>query len=225
MTGRRAFDLSVYFIADPAVAGQCDLAALTRAAVDGGATIVQLRDKTGSTRSFIDRALILRELLRPLGVPLIINDRVDVALAVEADGVHLGQDDMPAAKARRLLGSGFLLGLSVSSPAEAAEADPRIVDYVGLGPVYRTTSKADAKGLLGLDRLRSLRALVPVPVVAISGIDPGNAEGVIRAGADGVAVVSAICAAKDPRHAAAALSAAVKAGLAGRAGTPGIAAP
>ncbi len=217
MTGRRRLDLSVYFIADPAVAGARDLVDLTHAAVEGGATAVQLRNKTAPTRVLVDQAMLLLEFLRPRGVPLIVNDRVDVALAAGADGVHVGQDDMPVAKARRLLGSDALLGLSVSNTVEAQQIDPRLVDYIGVGPVYRTTTKADIKAVLGLERFAAIRSSIPLPVVAIAGIDAGNAEAVIRAGADGVAVVSAICAAKDPQRATAALVAAVRAGRSGAA--------
>lgn len=210
----RPFDLSVYLVTDAALCGARGVPAVVERAVAGGATMVQLRDKEASTRVLLEEALALLALLRPLGIPLIVNDRVDVALAAGADGVHVGQDDMPALPARRLIGEGLLLGVSVGSEAEARGVDPGLVDYAGIGPVFATATKPDAGAALGLDRVRALRRMLPVPAVGIGGIDAGNAAAVVRAGADGVAVVSAICAAADPQAAAEAVAAAVRHGRA-----------
>ena len=154
----------------------------------------------------------LRALLAPRALPLIVNDRLDLALAAGADGVHLGQGDLPCALARRLAGPDFLIGVSVGSPAEATQAEREGADYLGVGPVFDTPTKTDAPAATGLAGLRAIRAATRLPLVAIGGIHAGNAAEIIRAGADGVDVVSAIMAAPDPRAAARALAAAVFAG-------------
>jgi thiamine-phosphate pyrophosphorylase len=184
------------------------------AAARGGVTIVQLRDPDATTRGLIAAAEALQAVLAPHGVPLVINDRVDVALAVGADGVHLGDRDMPAATARRLLGPGRIVGVTVHDAAEARAVDTEIADYAGIGPVFATTTKAEARPAIAVDGFRALRRLVPLPVVGIGGIDAARTADVIAAGADGVAVVSAICAAADPEAAARAIAAAVAAGRA-----------
>jgi thiamine-phosphate pyrophosphorylase len=195
-------DLSLYLIAGPEAVGGRDLMAVVAAAVRGGVSLVQLRDKTAPDAALIERARALKALLSPLGVPLIVNDRLEVALAAEADGLHLGQEDLAPARARAALGPGRILGVSAGDAGEAEIADPTLVDYVGVGPVYPTGSKADAGDAIGLDGLAALRALLALPMVAIGGIDEANAAEVMARGVQGVAVVSAICGAEDPEAAA-----------------------
>ena len=197
-------DLSLYALLDPAVAGGRPLAELARL-IAGHATLVQLRDKHGSTRALVEEARRLRALLEP--VPFVVNDRVDVALAAEADGVHLGQDDMTAAEARLLLGKTAIIGLSVKTVAQAREAPLELIDYVAIGGVYATTSKDNTAAPIGIAGLRevvgALRMREPdFPICAIAGITAANAAEVIAAGADGVAVISALSRASDPRAAA-----------------------
>lgn len=211
-------DLSLYALLDPAVAGGRPLAELARL-VAGHATLVQLRDKHGSTRALVEEARRLRALLEP--VPFVVNDRVDVALAAEADGVHLGQDDMTAAEARLLLGKTAIIGLSVKTVAQAREAPLELIDYVAIGGVYATTSKDNTAAPIGIAGLRevvgALRMREPdFPICAIAGITAGNAAEVIAAGADGVAVISALSRAPDPRQAARELRAIVDDALARR---------
>jgi thiamine-phosphate pyrophosphorylase len=210
-------DLRLYAIVDPAVAGGRTLAALA-GLIAGSATVVQLRDKHGGTRAMVEQARALRAVLKPLGVPLLINDRVDVALAVEADGVHIGQDDMSPQDARRLLGRGAIIGLSLSTVQHARQALLDLIDYVGIGAVYPTGSKDDASTPIGVSGLREIAGVVRArqpgfPVCAISGINAGNAADTVAAGADGVAVISALSLAADPAQAARDLRAAVDAAL------------
>lgn len=202
---RPAFDLSLYLVADPHAIGARPVGEIVAAAVAGGVTLVQLRDKLAGTRALVDQARALKRLLDPLGVPLIVNDRVDVALAAAADGVHLGQDDMDPTTARRLLGPDALIGVSVGSPAELAATDLSAADYVGVGPVFPARSKADAGRPIGLPGLRMLRRLIDLPMVAIGGVTADRAPVVLDAGVDGIAVVSAIGAAADPAAASQAL--------------------
>lgn len=204
-------DLTLYLVTDPRLVAARGLLATVESAVKGGATIVQLRDPDGHGRALVEQARALKALLAPLGIPLIINDRVDVAVAAAADGVHLGQDDMAPADARGLLGPGRILGLSVGNPLEYAASDLGVVDYLGVGPVKATGTKADAGAAIGTAGVAAVRALTRLPMVGIGGIDAGLAAEVVRAGADGVAVVSAICAAPDPEAAARALRQAIAA--------------
>ena len=205
MTSRIAQALRLCLVTDAAACAPRDLADVVRAAVRGGVTSVQLREKQLWTRAFVARARLLQEVLSeaPEKVPLIINDRVDVALACAADGVHVGQSDMHATDVRRLLPDA-IIGLSVESAADAravaAEALP--VDYLGVSPVFATPTKTDTAPPLGLAGLAAIRALTSLPLVAIGGIAAANAADVLAAGADGLAVVSAICAAADPEAAA-----------------------
>lgn len=205
---RRPFDLSLYLVTDPALVRGRPLEAVVAAAVDGGATLVQLRDKTADTGALIATAARLLDVLRPRGVPLVINDRVDVALAVGADGVHVGQSDMPAATVRRLLGEHAIVGLSVTREAELAAVDPAVVDYLGVGPVFATATKADAAAPLDDAAIRRIVAASRLPTVGIGGIHAGNAGRPRALGLDGIAVVSAVCAAADPGAAARSLRAA-----------------
>ncbi len=196
---------TLYLVTDRALARGRPLADIVRAAVAGGVTCVQLREKACGTRDFLAEARALRAATRELGVPLIINDRVDVALAAEADGVHLGQQDLPVADARRLGPPGWIIGVSAESVADAVRAAGEGADYLGASPVFATPTKTDHAAPLGLAGLQAIRAAVKIPLVAIGGIHAGNAREVVQAGADGVAVVSAIVAAEDPRMAAAEL--------------------
>ncbi len=187
-------------------------------AVQGGVAMVQLREKQASTRFFVEEALRIKQLLAPYRIPLIINDRVDVALAVEADGVHIGQEDMPYPLARRLMGAKAIIGLSVETLDQALEAEAYDVDYLGVSPIFPTPTKTDTKGAWGLEGLAKLRRLSRHRLVAIGGINPANAEAVMQAGADSLAVVSAICSAPNPRQAAETLSRAIRAARAARQG-------
>jgi len=196
--------LRLHLVTDSNLCGARGVEAVVAAAVRGGATCVQLREKHLDTRQFVERARALKALLAPLGVPLLINDRLDIALAVGADGVHVGQSDMPPDDVRRLLPHA-LIGLSVENAAQVRAAAHSPVDYLGVSPVFSTPSKADAAPALGLDGLRTLRALTRLPLIAIGGIDLDNAAQVMSAGADGLAVVRALCAAPDPAAAAQAL--------------------
>ncbi|MFG1269870.1 thiamine phosphate synthase [Xanthobacter sp. DSM 14520] len=205
----KPFDLTLYLVTDPRLVAARGLLATVDAAVKGGATIVQLRDPDAHGRALVEQARALKALLAPLGIPLIINDRVDVAVAADADGVHLGQDDMTPADARAVLGPQRILGLSVGNPAEYAASDLSGVDYLGVGPVKATGTKADAGGAIGAAGVGAVRALTRLPLVGIGGLATADVADVIRAGADGVAVVSSICAASDPEQAAHALKAAV----------------
>jgi thiamine-phosphate pyrophosphorylase len=213
-------DLRLYALVDPAVAGGRSLTDLA-GRIAGSATLVQLRDKHSSTRAMIEEARSLRGVLEPAGVPLLVNDRVDVALAAEADGVHIGQDDMTPADARLLLGRTAIIGLSLSTVEQAQAAPLDLIDYVGVGAVFPTGSKADAKTPIGVGGLRAIvqavRARAPkFPICGISGINAGNAADVIAAGADGVAVISALSLASDPALAAQDLRAVVDRALAQR---------
>jgi thiamine-phosphate pyrophosphorylase len=199
-------DVRLNAIVDPERANGRSLVELTRLVVAGGATLIQLRDKLGGTRRMIEEARALNHALNETGVPLVINDRVDVALAAGAQGVHVGQDDMRVADARWLLGDNAIIGLSIKSVAQANEAPIEHLDYVGVGGVYATTSKDNPNPPIGLDGLRAivdaLRARKPdLPIVGIAGIDATNAAAVIGAGADGVAVISALSMARDPQAA------------------------
>jgi thiamine-phosphate pyrophosphorylase len=215
-------NLAVYAIADPTRTRGRALVPLVKEAVAGGATLVQVRDKASDTRDFIARARALVAALRHSDVPLLVNDRVDVALAAEADGVHLGQSDMRAEDARRLLGPRAIIGLTVRTAEEARTTPLGAVDYVAIGGVFGTASKVNETapvGLGGFARLAGIvRARKPgLPICAIAGITARNAADVVAVGADGVAVISDIFMADEPDAAARALALAVAAGLERRA--------
>jgi len=171
-------------------------------ALAGGATMIQLREKHAPLELFLQLARTLLPLVHRHGAPLIINDRVDVALMAGADGVHLGQRDMPCIAARRMLGPEKIIGLSVENVEQAVEAESFDVDYIGISPVFATATKTDTAPALGLEGVAAIRRLSRHPLVAIGGLHEGNVASVMKAGAHGVAVVSAICAADDPKHAA-----------------------
>ena len=193
--------LKLYLVTDRPLSLGRDIEEIVREAVEGGVTMVQLREKECPTGEFVALAKRLKALLAPLGVPLIINDRVDVALAVDADGVHIGQSDMPYDVARRLLGKEKIIGLSVENFSDLEVANTLDVDYVGISPVYGTPTKSDTAEPFGLEGLRRAVEMSVHPTVAIGGMNAQTIGEVIAAGADGVAVVSAICSAPSPRKA------------------------
>ena len=203
-------DLSLYLVTDRGLSLGRSTVDIVAAAVAGGVTCVQLREKNCPTRQFVAEARAVRKLLAGTNVPLIINDRLDVALAVEADGVHLGQTDMDISDARRLAGRDMLIGISAECVEDAVRAEAEGADYVGISPVFSTPTKTDTAPALGLHGVSLIRAAVSLPLVGIGGIGPGNAAQVIQAGCDGVAVVSAIVSAQDPQQAAAELKAIIR---------------
>ena len=206
----KLLDLRLNAIVDPERAGGHDLVALARLVAQGGATLVQLRDKKSDTRPMIERARAIKAALAPLGVPFVVNDRVDVALAARADGVHVGPDDMTPADARALLGADAIIGVSIKSVAAAEAAPVGVFDYAGVGGVYATLSKEQDDPPIGPEGFARVAAVLRrrapnVPLVGIAGIEAGNAGAVIAAGADGVAVISTLSLAPDPVAAARAL--------------------
>ena len=214
-------DLRLNAIVDPARAGGRSLADLARLCAEGGATLVQLRDKRGDTRIMVEEARAIKKALAPLAVPFVVNDRIDVALAAGADGVHVGPDDMAVEDARRLLGREAIIGASIKSVAEAEAAPIDLIDYVGSGGVYVTLSKEQKNppiGPAGLARIIEVfrRRAPTLPVCGIAGIDASNAAEVVAAGADGIAVISAVSLAADPVAAARSLRQIVDAMLAKR---------
>jgi thiamine-phosphate pyrophosphorylase len=207
---RPALDLSLYLVLDQGLCGDRSMVDVVRAAVRGGVSLVQVREPRASTRQLCRIAEAVHGELAGTGVPLLINDRLDVALAIGAEGMHVGQSDLPAPAARRIAGADLLIGLSVSSLAEVEEAlamPAGTVDYLGLSPVFGTPTKPEAGPGVGLDGARGLRiAAKELPCVAIGGINAENARSVWETGVAGLAVVSAICAATDPQAAAEALA-------------------
>jgi len=195
-------DWRLCFIADSEASAGWDILQLIAEAVEGGATLIQLRGKKWTSREFLDLGRKAVRFLRPKKIPLIINDRVDIALACEADGVHLGQDDISLPYARDILGKNRVIGISVATPKEAEAAEKGGAEYVGAGPVFGTLSKKDLGPLLGLAGLRKIREKIKIPILAIGGISAANAADVISAGADGLAVISAIASAANPKKAA-----------------------
>jgi thiamine-phosphate pyrophosphorylase len=191
-------DYSVYLVTDRKLARGRSTVEIVEAAIHGGVSCVQLREKECSTREFIQEALAIRELLVRHSIPLIVNDRVDVALAVKADGVHLGQNDMPCSMARQMLPDTMIIGISAESLDDAVAAEKDGADYIGVSPVFATPTKTDTTSPLGLKGLRAIRAAVNTPLVGIGGLDAQNAKEAIQNGADGIAVVSAIVSARDP---------------------------
>jgi thiamine-phosphate pyrophosphorylase len=211
-------DMRLYALIDPEHSGGHDIVELARQVAQGGATIVQLRDKRGTTRAMVEQAGRIKAVLAPLQLPFVINDRVDVALASGADGVHLGQYDMSALNARTLLGSEAIIGLTIRTAEEADAAPFDLVDYVGVGGVFATASKeasASPIGLAGLMRIAEVvrRRAPKLPVCAIAGITIGNASQTIAAGVDGVAVISALSSERNPQAAACRMRCLIEAAL------------
>lgn len=195
---RNFIDLSFYLVTNREMLKDIRLPELVESAVQNGVTVVQLREKKASTREFVELAIELKKVLDPLNIPLIINDRVDVALATDASGVHLGQNDMPVSIARKLLGKDKVIGLSVETEADLDTLHALKPDYLGVSPIFNTPTKTDTVQEWGLDGLKSVSQRVDYPLVAIGGINIENARSMIEHGADGIAVVSAICASEDP---------------------------
>jgi thiamine-phosphate pyrophosphorylase len=199
MTGRtlRTSLAGLYVILDRAARPERPLLEVLNAAAAGGAAIFQYRNKTASMKDAYEEAGPLRARARELGVLFLVNDRCDLALAIDADGVHLGQTDLPYAKARRILGPDKYIGLSTHNAAQVKDADRLRPDYIGYGPIFTPASKADHDPVVGLDGLRQIRTLTSVPVFAIGGIHADHVRQLIDAGANGVAVISAVVGASD----------------------------
>jgi thiamine-phosphate pyrophosphorylase len=200
-----SLDLSVYLVTDAAQCQRLGVVETVAAALRGGVTAVQLRDKHASDAELVALGRTLRERMNGSGVPLIVNDRIEVAFAIGADGVHLGQSDAGVPEARERLGPRAIVGLSVQTVEHARALDSRVVDYVGIGPVFATATKPDHSPPLGFDGLAKVCAASPVPAVAIGGLGMEHLSSVLTAGAVGAALVSTICAAADPERAARAL--------------------
>jgi thiamine-phosphate pyrophosphorylase len=198
----QSIDYSLYLVTDRDLARGRTTLDIVKAAVRGGVTCVQLREKECSTLEFVQQALTIKAFLNSHGIPLIINDRLDVAQAVKADGVHLGQTDMPLDRAKTIVGDTMIIGISAESLEDAVEAEKGGADYLGVSPIYATPTKTDTAPPLGLGGLRRIRQTVNIPLVGIGGLNSDNSADAIRSGADGVAVVSAIVAADDPETAA-----------------------
>ena len=204
-------DPTLYLVTDPHLGGGRALLDLVAAAVQGGVSLVQLRDKLAEGRALLEQARALKALLDPLDIPLIVNDRVDIALAAGAAGCHVGQTDLPVEEARALLGPDAILGTSLDAVEQARAVDPEYLDYVAYGPFAATATKADAGPPIGIAGLVAVRGLTALPLVAIGGVGEANAGDAVAAGADGIAVVSAIMAADDPQAAARRLREAIEA--------------
>ncbi|AYD04380.1 thiamine phosphate synthase [Neorhizobium sp. NCHU2750] len=198
----RPFDLSLYLVLNPDLCSPIGMVETTRLAVRGGATLVQLRDKHATTEQMIATGRLLKAVLSGTGVPLIVNDDVEAAIAIGADGVHVGQSDLAAVITRQRVGPDMIVGLSVETEDLARTIDPAIVDYAGVGPVFATATKADHEAPIGFDGLARIVAAAPVPTVAIGGLKTAHVRSVLAAGADGLAVVSAICGTASPEDAA-----------------------
>jgi len=195
-------DYSIYLVTDRGILQGRDLLDAVAEAIEGGVTLIQLREKEVSSREFYQIALKVKDLSHSRGVPLLINDRLDIALAVNADGLHIGQEDLPLKVARKLLGPDKIIGLSVSNLEDAVQGEKEGADYLGAGAVYPTTSKDVSESPIGPDGLKKIKDAVSIPVVGIGGINLFNIEEVKRTGVDGVAVISAIMGAPDIKDAA-----------------------
>ena len=196
------FDLSLYLVTDRNLSLGRPLELIVAEAVKGGVTMVQLREKDCNSHEFYELGIRLMRILKPLNIPLIINDRLDIALAVDADGLHIGQSDLPWQVARELLGKDKILGLSVETLAQVEQANGLDVDYIGISPVFATSTKTDTFQPFGLDGLKQACEISCLPAVAIGGINVANAVSILATGVEGIAVVSAISAAENPMLAA-----------------------
>lgn len=195
-------DLSLYLVTDRSLSLGRSLVDVVDKAVKGGVTMVQLREKEASSRDFYNLAVELKKCLQPYNVPLIINDRLDIALACDAEGLHIGQSDIPYSVARKILGKDKIIGLSVESLQDVIEANNLDIDYIGISPVFDTSTKTDTATALGLEGIKEISKISNHPSVGIGGINLANASQIIHSGADGIAVVSAIMSAVDPQKAA-----------------------
>lgn len=203
-------DLSLYLVTDRTLSLGRPIEYVVEQAIKGGVTAVQLREKDCTTKEFYELAISLKKILKPYKVPLIINDRIDIALACDADGLHIGQSDMPYPIARQLLGKNKIIGLSVESIEDAIEADQLNIDYIGISPVFSTHTKTDIATPLGIEGVRKITEICHHPSVGIGGINLNNAADIIAAGAKGIAIVSAIMSANDPLKAATELKQIIK---------------
>lgn len=202
-------DYSLYLVTDRRLSLGRSTLQVIEAAVAGGASLVQLREKDCTTRQFYEEGLKVREYLKSKNIPLIVNDRVDIALALDADGVHVGKDDLPVDVARKILGREKIIGVSVFTAEEAKAAEALGADYLSLSPIFVTGTKPELVEYIGIEGVLPIRRSVKIPLVGIGAINWANAYEAIRSGLDGVAVVSAICSQDDPKAAAAALRAEV----------------
>ncbi len=194
-------DYSLYLVTDRNLTNGRDLINVIKEAVTGGVSVVQLREKDCTSRDFYNIALEVKNFLKTLNIPLIINDRLDIALAVNAQGLHIGQSDIPYQVARRIMGKDAIIGLSVETIQDAIDAEKLDVDYLGISPVFSTNTKLDIAKPLGLEGIRKIKSLSSHKLVGIGGINIDNVEKLFEAGVDGVAVVSAICSADSPEAA------------------------
>lgn len=207
----KTFDLSLYLVLEHSLCLTHSMVETTMAAIAGGATMVQLRDKKAGTEGLIRVGRELMDVMAGTGVPLIVNDDIDAAIAIGADGLHVGQDDMPSSAARDRLGRDKIIGLSIEDENVARKVDRTVVDYVGIGPVFATPTKPDHKPAIGFDGLAELVKIAGLPSVAIGGLKVDHVNAVLQSGADGLAVVSAICGQPDPEAATAKIADALKA--------------
>jgi thiamine-phosphate pyrophosphorylase len=209
MAEKHKVDYSLYLVTDRTLSlGRGNLEVI-EAAVSGGVTLVQLREKEVSTKQFYQEGLRIRDYLEAAHIPLIINDRIDIALALDADGVHLGQEDMPVDVARKILGPHKIIGASAFTTEEAVAAESMGADYLGLSPIFVTDTKPELVEEIGMQGISFLKRAVKIPIVGIGSMNQSNAHEAVKMGLDGVAVVSAICSQEDPRAAAAAIKAEV----------------
>lgn len=197
-----AFDLSLYLVTDRSLALGRTIEWVVEEAVKGGVSLVQLREKDCSTKDFYDLSMRMKAILKPYHIPLIINDRLDIALACDAEGLHIGQSDMPYAVARKWLGKDKIIGLSVENIEDVMEANKLDVDYIGISPVFSTPTKTDTATALGLEGIREIMNISRHPSVGIGGISRANAHEILNAGANGISVVSAIMSADSPQESA-----------------------
>lgn len=207
---RPSLDLAAYLVLDPDLCAAIGMVETARAAVAGGVRTVQLRHKTASSGQMLDFGRAIQAALAGTGAKLVVNDDVIAAVALGADALHVGQGDMPAEAARRIIGPNMVMGVSVENEDQARAVDPQIVDYIGVSPVFGTATKPDHAPPVGIEGLRRIVEISPVPAVGIGGLGPQHAAEVLGAGADGLAVVSAICGQPDPEAAARALVKAVE---------------
>jgi len=198
---KSTIDYSLYLVTDRKLTLGRDLLHVIEESIIGGVSIVQLREKKCSSREFYNIAVKVAQLTKKYNIPLIINDRLDIALAVNAQGLHIGQSDLPYSIARKILGKDAIIGLSVESVQDAIDAEGLDVDYLGISPVFSTNTKTDIAQPLGLEGIKEIKKLSSHKLVAIGGINIQNTNDIIKAGADGIAVVSAICSADSPRRA------------------------
>lgn len=197
-----AIDYSLYLVTDRYLVGSKDFLTSIKRALEGGVTLIQLREKDATSKEFYEIGLQIKNIADEFSVPLIINDRVDLALALDADGVHIGQTDLPLEVVRRIIGQDKLLGYSVSTSEEAIYGEKMGADYLGAGPVFPTGSKKDASEPIGLSGLKAIKQSVNIPVIGIGGIGSANLSQVKNTGIDGISVISAILSQEDPYHAA-----------------------